>query len=163
MLLLVTDAMLSEATRASVVQVLMAGVRDRDADVVLVESVTEVGVSGQSRVLSLLSSESDDILRGPANGAAAVIYVSSTAGAFAMQLLGLRAGAGFQSPFANVVVTDRPVVASRKMRAAGNVLFRKVDPVRTRRRIRVLKKTGRTFGRLAAEPLSLTAAARDVS
>ena len=162
MLLLVTDAMLSKATRASVTQDLMAGVRDRDADVVLVESVTELGVSGQSRVLSLLSSEIDDILRGPAKGAAGVIYVSSTAGAFAMLMLGLCAGVGFQVPFVNVVVTDRPVVVSRKMRAARNALFRKVDPVRTRRRIRVLKKTGRTFGRFAAEPLSLTAAEMEV-
>ena len=162
MLLVVTDTMLSKATRASVAQDLMAGVRDRDADAVLVESVTEVGVSGQSRVLSVVSSESDDILRGPAKGAAAVIYVSSTAGTFAMMLLGLRAGVGFQVPFANVMVTDQPAFASRKMRAAPNALFQKVDPVRTRRRIRVLKKTGRTFGRFAAEPLRLPATEMEV-
>ena len=162
MLLFVTDATLRKDTRASVTQDLMAGVRTRDADVVLVESATEVGISGQSTVLSLWSSESKDSLRGAANGAAAVIYVSASPEEAARLLLGLDSGSGFQVPLANVVVTDQPLENSRKMRAAQNALFQKVHTVRTKRRIQVLKRMGRTFGRFAAEPMRMNAADRDV-
>ena len=140
----------------------MVGVRTRDADVVLVESATEVGISGQSTVLSLWSSEGEDSLRRAAAGAAAVIYVSAAAEGDARLLLGLDSGSGFQVPLSNVVVTDQPRGISRKMRAAQNALFQKVHPVRTKRRIQVLKKTGRKFRRFAAEPLRLNAADRDV-
>ena len=162
MLLVVTDAMLTEDTRVAVIQDLMTGVRSRDADVVLVESLTEVGISGQSSVLSLWSTESKDGLRGAANGAAAVIYVSLEAAQGARTLLGLSAGSGYQVPLANVVVSDLPVEGARKLREAENALFQKVHPVRTKRRIRALRSMGKTFGRFAAEPMRLDAADRDV-